>query len=81
MKPLLNWRYYVLTAICTAGILLMLAACGEPAADAPTDVTLLKTGIFAALATGCFALQIKLCSYWRRHGRIPELTKINNHGG
>lgn len=72
MKVLLNWRYYIMTALLGAGILGVMTIAGtdnRPLLD--WFVFRICLGIFCA---ACFYALGKLTSKWEREGKIPEFT-------
>lgn len=73
MKALLNWRYYVMTALFICGALAIARAFSLP--DSMTDLEWSKQFLLSlAVGVPCFIVFGKLTSRWSRAGKIPEFT-------
>lgn len=73
MKALLNWRYWVLLAICGIGTVGLL---GEPTGDGAAWMARLVISKAVGIAA-CAAL-CKLAGYWHGRGSLPEIDKLLN---
>lgn len=72
MKVLLNWRYYIMTALLGAGILGVMLIFGDDNRPLANWFTLrIFLGAFCA---ACFYALGKLTAKWERENKIPEFT-------
>ena len=76
MKELLNFRYYVLAALGSVGLTLLLMDC--PDSKPFTYWIQFQLGA-KAVALACFWLVYRLINYWNPKGRIRILTDISEY--
>lgn len=72
MKTFMNWRFYVMAALFTGGLLSVGRAFGEPArpmGDTEFVIQFLLSCLFAAI---CFGTLAALTRHWERNGDMPE---------
>lgn len=72
MKALLNWRYYVLTALFAAIFLSVALIFGED--ERPLGQWVVTRVCLAAFTCVCGFVLGRLSKKWERDGKVPELT-------
>lgn len=75
MKALLNWRYYVLLVLFSAGTLATMVAFSEPEPALPHPDPLTQTFLSLAIAIPSFYVLGRLMARWSKAGLIPEILK------
>lgn len=67
MKALMNWRYYVIVALCLLGFFCLFAGFSD-------SCGLLEYFLFELSAALLFYSLSKCIKHWERHKQIPEWT-------
>lgn len=76
MKVLLNWRYYIITALFAVGVLAIAAIFGED--NRPLFEWICARIGYAGIAAVAFYIMAKLTAIWSALGEIPEMTNLTN---
>ena len=74
MKVLLNWRYYVITALFTVGFLAFARAFGEPIKPMSDMEWSGQFLLSLSVGVSCLYALGSLIKRWEREGKIPEFT-------
>lgn len=74
-KVLLNWRYYVITALFSLGMLFIMASCGDPVEQMSFAKETFLRLFYFAIGFGLFWVLGQCVKHWEANNEIPEFTK------
>lgn len=78
-KILLNWRYYVLSALFYVGFFGIMIAFGEPTEHLSSAQWFAHFLRSLSIGAAAFGLLAALIRRWERQGAIPEITNLKIH--
>lgn len=76
MKALLNWRYYVITALLAVGMYAVMAMFADD--TLPMLEWAVVRILLATVAAVTFLALGRLIKHWMANGEIPEITNYTN---
>lgn len=76
LNVILNWRYYVLFALFSIGIIGILAPSGEPTIDISMGEWIAAALTSIVIGFGALYAYRRCVKYWERENKIPELTNL-----
>jgi len=73
---LLNWRYYVMLALSSIGILFLLASGGDPVEEMSFAKEMFLHLLYFGISMLAFYILKRAVNFWESKNLIPEFTKL-----